>query len=231
MLCLSLDVDVHREGLIEALWPEVPVEVGLHRLQVAVSGLRRALEDAGLPASELLARRGEAYRLTLPPGAVVDVRVLAETLAEAGRARSSGRHAASAAAAQRALRLYRGDLLPGDGPAEWVVGERDRLRVQVAGAARELSEDCRLLGDLRAGIEAARRSLDLDPLQDTAWDLLAELHERSGDRAAAEHARRQRTRALAELVVPARSSPVPDGMPRPRSPGAGSRPLTLGGVR
>lgn len=217
MLCLSLDVDVHREGLIDALWPEVPVEVGTHRLQVAVSSLRRALEDAGLPGCQLLVRRGEAYRLSLPAGALVDVRELAETLTAAARARAREEHAAAAAAARRGLELYRGELLPGDGPAEWVVGERDRLRVQVAGAARELAEGCLLLGDLRAGIEAARRSLELDPFQDAAWDLLVDLYQRAGDRAAAHHAQRLRSGALAELVSPDRPALLPDGPPRPRT--------------
>ncbi|WP_448612547.1 AAA family ATPase [Modestobacter sp. URMC 112] len=229
MLCLSLDVDVHREGLIDALWPDVPVEVGTHRLQVALSSLRRALDEAGLPGAALLARRGEAYRLSLPPGAVVDVRELAERLAEAGRERSRGRFESAALAARRGLDLYRGDLLPGDGPAEWVVGERDRLRVQVAGAARELAEDCLVLGDLRAGIEAARRSLELDAFQDAAWHLLADLHQRAGDRAAAAHARRQHSSTLAGLaglVPPARPG-------RPGRPGGTPRPSTpvLDGVR
>jgi DNA-binding SARP family transcriptional activator len=216
LLCLSLGMDVHRETLMEALWPEAPAEVGTHRLQVAVSGLRGALEAAGLPGAELLERRGEAYRFSLPPGASVDVAELEDAVAEASAARSAGNVVAAGAAARRALGLYRGDLLPGDGPAEWIVEARGRLRHRVSAAARELAEDCLAVADERAGVEAARRSLELEPFQDGVWELLSRLHQQAGDQAAAEHALRQRWHAVADLSQPAR--PRPDvAVPRPRT--------------
>jgi DNA-binding SARP family transcriptional activator len=130
------------------------------------------------------------------------VRDLLAELAEASAARARGRRAAAAAAARRALAVYRGELLPEDGPAEWVVPERDRLRRHVATAAGELAEDCLRLGEVREGLDAARRALELDRYQDRVWELLSELHERAGDRAAAARARQEHAEALAELTVP-----------------------------
>ncbi len=202
LLAVSPDVDVHRERLVDALWPGVGLPTGTHRLQVAVSSLRAALDRAGLPGSTVLARHGEAYRLALPPGTTVDVRELLAQLAEASAARARGRTAAAAAAVRRALALYQGELLPEDGPAEWVLSERDRLRRCVATAAGELAEDCLRLGAVGEGLGAARRALELDRYQDRAWELVTELHERAGDRAAAARARQEHADALAELSVP-----------------------------
>ena len=80
-----------------------------------------------------------------------------------------------------ALELYRGDLLGEAGPAEWVVAERERLRVAAATAAYTAAQ---LSLRLRAPAEAlplARRATVLDPLRDSAWALLAEIQERMGD--------------------------------------------------
>ena len=101
-----------------------------------------------------------------------------------------------------ALDLYTGDLLPEDGPAEWVVGERDRLRVV---AARVGAEGARLayeLEDFDTAIRAAQRSLQLDPFHDPSWTLLAELHEQLGDHSAAAMTRREHARVVADLITP-----------------------------
>ena len=41
LLCMRAGEQIHREALIEALWPEAERDAGLHRLQVAISSLRR----------------------------------------------------------------------------------------------------------------------------------------------------------------------------------------------
>lgn len=200
LLALSPNRDVHREQLIDALWPGVDLAVGTRRLQVAVSSVRQLLEQAGLSGTEVLARRGDAYRLDLPPAAVVDVVAFERGLREANAAaRTDGRAAAELRAA--ALAWYRGDLLPEDGPAEYVVGERDRLRVLAATAAATLAREYRALGQLRPALAAARQSVQWDRYQDLAWELLADLHRDAGDDSAAARARREHAAAQAELEL------------------------------
>jgi DNA-binding SARP family transcriptional activator len=115
-------------------------------------------------------------------------------------ARSSGDGARERAALEEALRRYTGDLLPEEGAAEWVVGERDRLRVTAATAAETLAR--RLAGsDPEAAVDAARRAVELDAYRDGAWRLLAELHEAIGDHAAAHAARDGHRKVLEELGV------------------------------
>lgn len=201
LLALSPDRDMHREHLVDALWPGVDLTIGTRRLQVAVSSVRQLLEHRGLSGQDILLRRGDAYRLTLPAGSSVDVRDFEAALREAALAVKRGDTRTAITHRQAALSLYRGDVLPEDGPAEYVVGERERLRLAASSAAAALAQDSRRMGHPAQAMAAARQSLQLDRFQDLAWQLLVELHEESGDSSAAAHARREHAQARAELGV------------------------------
>jgi len=111
---------------------------------------------------------------------------------------------AGVAALRRALSLYRGDLLPEDGPAEWVVAERDRLRQEAAEAATALGAAELRRGCPGAAAEALERGLRIDPFRDTAWRLLVGAYDLVGDFAAAARTRRGYARVLADLGVDTR---------------------------
>ena len=196
ILALQADSDVHRERLADLLWPDTDVAVATRRLQVAVSTARHALEQAGLPTPFGVVRHGDAYRLRLPPGSTVDVRDFEELLRAASTAQSTE---TALDLRTRALGLYTGELFPEEGPAEFVVGHRDRLRIAAAAAAASAAQDAAQLGRPREALWAARRSVELEPYQDLAWRLLADLHEQSGDGSAAEQVRRDHARAREEL--------------------------------
>ena len=122
-----------------------------------------------------LARQGDAYRLSLPAEGFLDVRSFERGLRAAAAAAASGDTMASMTAREAALSLYRGDLLPEDGPAEYLIADRERLRLAAATAAVALAQDCRLLGETRRALAAARLSVQLDRFQDLAWELLASI--------------------------------------------------------
>src|SRR5205085_2486860 len=89
---------------------------------------------------QLIVRDDEAYRLNLPPHSWADVAEFDRSLL-AGRAeRAKGRCEQAILSFQRVLDIYVGDLLPEEGPAEWLVEERELRRAQASGAARELAE-------------------------------------------------------------------------------------------
>lgn len=201
LLAMTPNRDVHREHLVDALWPGTDLTVGTRRLQVAVSSVRQLLEQRGLPGGEVVLRHGDAYRLALPAGAVVDTETFERGLREADGAAARGEIAAAATVRGSALSWYRGDLLPEDGPAEHVVGERERLRLLAATAAATLARDYRTLGQLRQAVAAARQSVQLDRYQDLAWELLADLHRDAGDDSAAARTRREHAAAQAELEL------------------------------
>ncbi|MDX6555392.1 MAG: hypothetical protein QOD86_1587, partial [Miltoncostaeaceae bacterium] len=168
-----------RDALAELLWPGHDESHARGALRRTLSTLRGAVGDALEAGREQVALR---------PGALdVDV--------ERFRAGALGD-------AEEAVALYRGDLLAGFALRDsaefehWVALEADLLRRELAGAldrAGELAADRR---DWAGAIRAARRRLELDPLQETAHRQLIGLLARSGDRAAALAQYRECVRAL-----------------------------------
>jgi DNA-binding SARP family transcriptional activator len=190
---------VHRERLIDALWPETTLAAGTRSLQVAVSSVRQCLVAAGL--EEGLRREGDAYALRLP-GALDQLREFERLVRVAARYEATDERENATRARFAALDLYAGELLPEAGPAEWVVGERDRLRSLAAEVAADAARGALAAGELAPGVRAARRSLELEPYHDPSWRVLVELLERLGDHGAAAVCRRDHARALAELGLP-----------------------------
>lgn len=115
-LALAPGRRVHREQLVDALWPEAPFGAAGNRLHKAAHFLRRA---TGLADGVVLS--GDTVALL--PGARVRTDVHAfEALADEGLAN------ADADAIDRAIALYRGDLLPHDLYEPWLDYNRHRLR-------------------------------------------------------------------------------------------------------
>jgi DNA-binding SARP family transcriptional activator len=169
-------------------------------LQVAISALRQLLDVA------LVARVGDAYCLTLPGAATVDFQHFDRLLSDARAADAAGDADATVESLESALDLYRGELLPEEGPAEWVVKGRDRFRAAAADGAERLAR-IRLSQDaLPAAVAACQRGLDIDRYRDAIWRMLIEAYRRSGDHAAAAHAQQEYDAVLRELGV--ESSPA-----------------------
>ncbi|MDQ0392122.1 AfsR/SARP family transcriptional regulator [Labrys monachus] len=116
LLALAPRHRMHREQVIDALWPELGPEAGAANLRKAIHYARRTLGE-----HEIILVEGET--LALAPGAeiVVDAEVFEADAAAALKTDDP-------AAAARAAQLYVGDLLPGDLYAEWTDERRQRLR-------------------------------------------------------------------------------------------------------
>lgn len=192
LLALKSGARVHREVLLEALWPDATPEGGTRNLQVAVSSLRHVLGRALRPPLPLyVERQGDTYRLAVAVDASVDLVEFDRASTAARLARAAGQTSAAIAALERMLELYVGDLLPEDGPAEWVVGERERRRWQAAGAARMLAECFLEQGNPASAARACEWGLLVDQYQDALWRHLISAHEQVPNPLAAGKARRR----------------------------------------
>ncbi|TFV77486.1 hypothetical protein E4P39_05780 [Blastococcus sp. CT_GayMR19] len=227
-LAVHLGADVHRERLVDVLWPGVPLAAGTRSLQVAVSSVRKAMQAAGLDAAAVLRRHADAYRLELPAGSRADLRDLQTEITLADAARAEGDLTAAVRHRQIALALYTGELLPEDGPAEWVVDERERLRLLATTAATTLARDLRTVGRLQEAIAAAHRVVQIDPWSDLGWQLLAELYDEAGDPGTATRCRRRHQEVARELVLPEQRARNGTDLIRP-DPVRGSPPGALRG--
>ena len=202
ILSLNAGRPVHRERLAGILWADLDTASALHALQVSVSSLRRALQPGSqAEGKQLLVRQGEAYALVLGQGSVFDLADFDRAIHDASLARSAGDNAAAAEELRRAVRLYAGEVLPEDGPAEWVSPTRERYRLRAAEAAASLAGLELHLGNPDDAAAAATRSVEIDPWRDESWRTLVEVFRRIGDPAAAERAQRRYDLILNSLGV------------------------------
>jgi len=204
LLALNAGSRMHRERIADLLYPELTQAKALHNLQVAISSLRSALQPkVSGRASKLLVRDGDSYVLALGPGSTSDLCQFDQLLGDARQARSTGQLDAAAGLLAQAIDLYRGDLLPEDGPAEWVSVARDNYRLRAAEASGWLAELELARGHSAEAVEAAIRSVAIDQWRDGSWRVLIAAHEKAGDVAAANRARRSYAEVLQSLGVKA----------------------------
>jgi DNA-binding SARP family transcriptional activator len=163
-------------------------------------------------------RDGDAYELALPAHSFHDVAAFCAALDAARRARIAGDRGAAVESLRAAVAAYGGDLLPEDGPAEWVVRERETFSRRAADAAVELANVELALGDVAGAVFAAQRCVQIDRYCDPGWRLLVSGYTQMGNLAAARRASRDYEDVLTSLeaTAPAQFADVP--IPARRSP-------------
>ncbi|HEX5303554.1 MAG TPA: BTAD domain-containing putative transcriptional regulator [Streptosporangiaceae bacterium] len=122
VLALAPGRRLHREQVIDLIWPDDTIAAAVPKLHKAAHYARHAI---GVPDAVVL--RGD--QVLLCPGAAVTVDA-AEFDELARRALAGASNGDGAAAARRALALYAGELLPADRYEEWAEPRRDQLRRQ-----------------------------------------------------------------------------------------------------
>jgi WD40 repeat protein/DNA-binding SARP family transcriptional activator len=186
LLALNPDVPVHRETLIDALWPGNPPATAAHLLQTYVSRLRRIL-DPGRPPRDpqgLLVSAGTSYRLRVTADQL-DLLAFRQ-LAAAARA-AAGEPDAACDSYERALRLWRGepaadvDALRGHPAAVQLSQARAAAVLEYAEVADQTGRAERVLGHLA---ELTAR----EPLNEKACARLMVTLAALGQQAAALHA-------------------------------------------
>jgi DNA-binding SARP family transcriptional activator/tetratricopeptide (TPR) repeat protein len=118
LLALQPRTRLHRDRVIDALWPDVDLDSAVPRLHKAAHFARQVLGSR-----EAVVLREEAVALF--PGATVQVDVAAF---DAAADTALKRGTPSAAACTAAIPLYRGELLPDDLNEPWSEEPRNRLR-------------------------------------------------------------------------------------------------------
>jgi DNA-binding SARP family transcriptional activator/pimeloyl-ACP methyl ester carboxylesterase len=164
---------LHRERLIDALWPDADAEAGANNLHKLLHQLRRALESAGAPR-ELV--RLEGLLVVLDRSVDVDVDAFRAS------ARDALAEGAPSVAAAEALALYRGDLLPDDLYDEAIDAPRDQLRALAQRLRIAAARAATSAGDQIAAEELLRTALDADPAFEEAHRALIELFLAQGAR-------------------------------------------------
>src|SRR5215470_9363209 len=188
LLALNPDVPVHRETLIDVLWPGDPPATAAHLLQTYVSRVRRVL-DPGRPPRDpqgLLVSAGTSYRLRVT-AEQLDLLAFQQLAADARAAAAAGEPDAACDAYEQALGLWRGepaadvDALRGHPAAVQLSQARTAAVLAYAEVADQAGRAERVLGHLA---ELAAR----EPLNEKACARLMLTLAALGQQAAALHA-------------------------------------------
>lgn len=174
LLALAPGHSLHREQVVDYLWPDADLDSGLANLRYTVHVARRILTDVA-SAGGVLRLRGEQVTLAPDGGVWVDVDAFEQAAERASLSGRRGDHEA-------AIALYAGELLPENRYEDWTTGRRERVRdiylVLLGGLAR-LQETGQEYSRAEATLQ---RMLDIDAANEQAHVGLMRLHLRAGRR-------------------------------------------------
>ena len=184
VLAMAPGMRLHREQVLDLLWPDDTIDDAAPKLHKAAHFARRAINVANA-----VVLRGDTVALSPDSPATVDL-VEFEELSRRALAENDP------ATARAAIALYAGELLPDDRYEEWAEERREQLRLRHLALLR-----------LDGRWEAV---VDLDPSDEVAHVALMRRHASNGDRHAALRQFERMDRALRrELgVAPGRDAVV-----------------------
>ena len=182
-LVLHQSAPQNRSHLSFLLWPDSTEAQAHTNLRQLLYHLRQSLPDADL---FLHADKQTVQWLPAPLDVAwtLDVLEVEQALVQAVHAEEAQNTTALRQALERVLRLYRGDLLPSCYD-EWILAERDRVRLLFLQAAERLIALLEQERDYGAAIAAAHQLLRQDLLHEAAYRQLMRLYALQGDRVAA----------------------------------------------
>jgi len=153
-LALARGRAVTTDTLADWIWPDGPPTRPAEQVRVLVSRLRSVTGTDRLPRTEV----GYALRLDW-----LDLDAMSELVEEARRRMATGSPGLARAAAQAALALSRGPLLPEEPDAEWTHADR-ALALRLEAEARQIGAEAALsAGDVSGAAALAQGALELDP--------------------------------------------------------------------
>ncbi len=177
LLALAPRYRLHREQVMDALWPDADIQSAANRLHKAVHMARRALEPRlALRGSSRFIHRGDDMLSLSGDGELVVDAVAFERLAlEAIRT-------GDLTAGDAALAWYRGSLLGDDLYDEWIDTRREALRALYVKLLAGMAERAVAAGDVERAIGCYEAITVSDPADEEAHLALIELNEALGKR-------------------------------------------------
>lgn len=166
-----------RQTLAYLFWPDSGDSQARTNLRNALHLLRNHLPQA----TDFLAIESQTVHWRAQTTAVVDIIDFSRLLQEA---QSAADNQARRQALEQAIARYNGPLLP-DCYDEWVLPLREEWQQTYLNTVYALIDLLTEMRDYRMALEHAQRLLQSDPLQETTYARLMQLHAALGDRATA----------------------------------------------
>jgi DNA-binding SARP family transcriptional activator len=154
---------VPRDVLLGTFWPDFDVGRGRNNLNVAISGIRRALGEHG---RRILQHRAGAYRFSPEVLLRLDLDVLLGHLGLGHTCCIAGDPDGAVAAFETAVEVYGGDLLPEDPYSDWMAPRRAFVRHAYLDGLHRLAELHQADGRLFEASRACQLGLMVDDLDE-----------------------------------------------------------------
>lgn len=171
LLALAPDHRLHREQLMDALWPEADPEAAANNLRYSLHAARRTLANA----AGALQREGSMLVLGPTEQIWTDVGAFEDAVATAWQSTELEPF-------QQAAALYAGDLLPEDLYEEWALDRRAALRASYLALLGQLAELHERRDEPEQAISTFQLVLAREPTLETAHVRLMRLFAVTGRR-------------------------------------------------
>jgi two-component SAPR family response regulator len=172
---------LHKEQIIDRLWPELEAEEGDRDFKVALNAIYKLLEPERKPRSEsrFIQRQGLVYSLNLAE-AWVDTDAFEDAVTRGNRVLRENAQAAISYY-QQALELYTGDYLPERCYEDWTSAERERLQLLALGTMTLLASLLIEQNPLES-IRLTQHVLSVDPVWEEAYRVQMQAYLVQGNR-------------------------------------------------
>lgn len=174
-LALKNGKAVHRDELIQRLWPRSDWQTAVSQLSVAVHDLRRILEPEReeVSQSRYLTCKDGRYQIVLGQGGAIDAELFEKALEEVPPKESVDQ---AISRIEGALRIYRGDLVQDLPLEEWCLAERERLRHLYLSVLERLARLYEVIGDFDSAIACYQRVLSVDSCHEESHRALINIY-------------------------------------------------------
>ena len=176
LLAISPGHALHREQIVETLWPRVGVDSARNSLAKSLYAARQALEPERPP------RRGSLYLQIRDDMIALNADHVLIDADNFQRLAQSALRQAIVSAYDAALAVYTGVLLPGDLYEDWPTQRRRYLADLNLRLLLGLAEMLAKYGDNHRAIDCLRSALQEDPTREDAHRQLMRLHDAMGAR-------------------------------------------------
>jgi len=172
---------LHKEQIIDRIWPEVDSKAGQQNFKVSLHGLNKVLEPdrKSRTESQFIIRQGLTYQLNIE-NVWIDIEALEQFIALGNQALVDHPKLAQQAYRQ-AIELHDGVYLPNRLYEDWSSEERERIQVLTLGAFITLGE-LLLAENPMESIRLAQQAIFIDTAWEDAYRIQMEAYLRNGNR-------------------------------------------------
>src|SRR5262245_25477282 len=177
LLALQPHHQLHREQIMEMLWPDLDVEAAANSLHKALHAARRVLEPDLEPGaySRFIISQGSQILLRAPRELRVDVDEFEQQARDAIKG-------AEIPICEAAAALYDGDLLVEELYEDWTSARREAVRALYFDLLAKHASLCESQGRYDRGIESLKRLIASEPSNEEAHRQLMRLYAVTGNR-------------------------------------------------